>query len=81
MGILRKLADSLAPAAEPPAAEPPAPDSPGSWLMLSPGKHTVDGVAVEVPDNGQLLAAYPVKPGRHVVDGKVAIAPLIYESR
>jgi hypothetical protein len=49
--------------------------------MLSPGKHTVDGVAVEVPDNGQLLAAYPVKPGRHVVDGKVAIAPLIYESR
>ena len=81
MGILRKLADSLAPAAEQPVAEQPAPDSPGSWLMLAPGKHTVDGTVVDIPDTGQLLAAYPVKPGRHVVDGKVAIAPLIYESR
>ena len=70
MGILRKLADSLAP-----AAEPPAPDSPGSWLMLSPGKHTVDGVAVEVPDNGQLAVPFETTRGKHIVDGRVAIAP------
>ena len=82
MGILRKLADSLAPAAEQPAAPAvPAADSPGSWLMLAPGRHFVDGAWVEVPPSEQLLVPFPVKPGRHVVDGKVAIAPLIYQSR
>ncbi len=78
LGSVKAVLPKAAPDSSP---EVPAPDSPGSWIMLPPGKHTVDGVAVEVPDNGQLLAPYPVKPGRHVVDGKVAIAPLIYESK
>ncbi len=64
---------------EKPAA-PPA-DSPGSWIMLTPGRHTVDGQPVEIPPSEQLLVPFPVKPGRRVVDGKIVIAPLIYQSR
>lgn len=79
MGILRKLVDTLAPAAPQPAA--PAAASPGSWLMLTPGTHTVDGVVVEIPASPRPAVEFAVTPGRHVVDGKVAIAPLIYESR
>ena len=79
MSMFRRSPPTATTALPKPAAL--GPDAPGSWLSLAPGKHTIDGVAVEIPDNGQLLAAYPVKPGRHVVDGKVAIAPLIYQSR
>ena len=82
MGILRKLAASRAPAAEPPAVPAvPAADSPGSLIMLAPGRHFIDGACVEVPPSEQLLVPFPVKPGRRVVDGKIVIAPLIYQSR
>lgn len=80
MGILSKIVDAISSApSEIPAA--PAANPLGSWLMLAPGKHVVDGVTVEIPESPQPLAAFAVKPGKHIVDGKIAIAPLIYASR
>lgn len=80
MGILSKLVDAISPTPTEKPAAPPA-DSPGSWLMLAPGKHVVDGVTVEIPPSAQPLVAFAVKPGKHIVDDKIAIAPLIYASR
>ncbi len=78
MGILRKLVDSIAGAAPQPAA--PAVASLGSWIMLTPGTHVVDAVTVEIPPSPRPAVEFAVTPGRHIVDGRVAIAPLVYES-
>ena len=71
------------PAVTTPPPQPAAldPDAPDSWILLSPGRHLVDGAAVDIAPSVCTLVPYAVKAGRHVVDSKVAIAPLIYESK
>ena len=79
MSMFRRSPPNATTAPTKPAAL--GPDAPGSWIMLAPGRHVIDGAWVEVPPSEQLLVQFPVKPGRRVIDGKIVIAPLIYQSR
>ena len=81
MGIFRKLIALAAPtsgAGETPASS--APTARQSGAMLSPGRHIIDGRAVDVPADGwRPLALYPLPPGRHVVDAKLVIVEYIHQ--
>jgi phage terminase large subunit-like protein len=54
----------IAPPAQP--VRPPVPT-----IFLTPGKHVIDGRAVDVPADGDKdLVEYPIDPGPHIVDEK-----------
>ncbi|MHB1813440.1 MAG: hypothetical protein ACYCUE_01185 [Steroidobacteraceae bacterium] len=80
MGIFRKLIALAAPtsgAGETPASS--APTARRSGAMLQPGRHIIDGRAVDVAPDPRPLVLYPLKPGRHVIDDRVVIVEYIHQ--
>lgn len=78
MSMFRK--SPLAVTTPPPQPAALDPDAPDSWILLSPGRHIVDGKVVDVAPSVQTLVPYAVKAGRHIVDGKIVIAPVLSHS-
>jgi phage terminase large subunit len=57
----------LTPVVPPPLAKPPA-----ARVLLTPGRHVIDGVSVDVPPlPGNDLVWYEVPAGTHVIDDKI----------
>ena len=70
------------PREKPPAAAQPKPYRRRSWVLLTPGRHTVDGVEVYVhPAAGPTTATlveYEVSPDIvHIIDGKNAVVQTV----
>ncbi len=43
-------------------------------ILLKPGRHLIDGVSVDIPDDPRRpFIEFPMTPGRHEVDNKVCI--------
>jgi phage terminase large subunit len=75
---------ALTPTAAPPAgagatavpAHAPAPPPWRPTIWLTPGRHVINGQAVDIaPDGDRDLIQHHLPPGRHVVDNKVCIVP------
>ena len=68
--LIERAAEAVRAVVHPATPKPPAETS----VLLTPGRHVIDGNVVDVPREGDRdHVYYPLAPGRHVIDERVVI--------